>query len=397
MRKKNILMLFPQEFFEGNGSSLQVYSRCKIYTQELGTHVDLIVYPMGVDITIEGVNVYRIKNRPFYPKKIKIGPSYWKVFFDILLFFKSLHLITKSGKKYDLVHTHEETGIIGVLFKRLLNIKHIHEMHSFLPQSLMNYNFTKNKVLINLMKCIERVIAKNSHHIIAICPAIKDDILNVYNKTPVTVIENTVLPEFDDEFNQEDVKNLKSEMNITEEEKVVLYTGNLSEGQGIPLLLDSFKIVSEKTSDVILLVVGGSEFDIKKYKECIRKKGGKMRVIFTGYKPANEMNKYLSLSDILISPRIHGTNTPLKIYQYLKAKKPIVATNIYTHTQVLNSENSMLTDLTPEGMAEKILICLNNPQLCQSLGENALMTYNEKYSYPIFKEINKKVINLILE
>ena len=36
-----------------------------------------------------------------------------------------------------------------------------------------------------------------------------------------------------------------------------------------------------------------------------------------------------------VSPRSRGTNTPLKIYQYLRSGKPIVATRLLTHTQVL--------------------------------------------------------------
>ena len=38
---------------------------------------------------------------------------------------------------------------------------------------------------------------------------------------------------------------------------------------------------------------------------------------------------------MLVSPRSRGTNTPLKIYQYLRSGKPIVATRLLTHTQVL--------------------------------------------------------------
>lgn len=397
MPKKNILMIFPQEFFDDNGSAIQVYSRCKIYTEELGYHVDLIIYPIGKDINIELVDRYRIKCLPIYPKKIKIGPSFWKFYFDIFLFLKSFQMMIKNRKKYDLVHTHEEGGIIGALIRKIWGIKHLHEMHSFLPEGLINYNFTKNKVLLEISKRIEKFIAKNSDHIIAICPAIKENILKIYNKTPVSVIENTVLEEFEEKFNLEDIEAIRSKLNIKPEEKIILYTGNFSKQQGIPLLLDAFKVAAAKNPQIILLVVGEVSDNIKKYKVYTGKMGIENRVIFTGHKPLREMNKYLSLADILISPRCRGTNVPLKIYQYLKAKKPIVATNLYTHTQVLNPENSLLSDLTPEDMAAKILICLNNPQFCQSLAEKAFMTYKEKYSYPIFKELNKKVINSLVE
>ena len=46
--------------------------------------------------------------------------------------------------------------------------------------------------------------------------------------------------------------------------------------------------------------------------------------------------------DILVSPRIRGTNTPLKIYSYLRSGKPIVATDLLTHTQVLSPDVARL-------------------------------------------------------
>ena len=57
--------------------------------------------------------------------------------------------------------------------------------------------------------------------------------------------------------------------------------------------------------------------------------------IFAGERPASEIPAYLLAADVLVSPRSRGTNTPLKIYQYLRSGKPIVATRLLTHTQVL--------------------------------------------------------------
>ncbi len=64
-------------------------------------------------------------------------------------------------------------------------------------------------------------------------------------------------------------------------------------------------------------------------------------VIFTGQRPAEEIPRYLDAATVLVSPRASGTNTPLKIYQYLRSGRPIVATRLRTHTQVLNDRRRL--------------------------------------------------------
>ena len=54
--------------------------------------------------------------------------------------------------------------------------------------------------------------------------------------------------------------------------------------------------------------------------------------------PGPEIPALLDAADVLVSPRSRGTNTPLKIYQYLRAGRVIVATRLLTHTQVLDDD-----------------------------------------------------------
>ena len=76
----------------------------------------------------------------------------------------------------------------------------------------------------------------------------------------------------------------------------------------------------------------------------------------------------LDAADVLVSPRAPGTNTPLKIYQYLRSGRPIVATRLLTHTQVLNDESAILTGATPDGFADGILAALDDPSARGAVG-----------------------------
>ena len=81
-----------------------------------------------------------------------------------------------------------------------------------------------------------------------------------------------------------------------------------------------------------------------------------------------------------MSPRIRGTNTPLKIYSYLRSGRPIVATNLLTHTQVLTPQIALLVDPKPEPFAAAILELVDNPDRRMLLAESARAVADERYS-----------------
>ncbi len=81
--------------------------------------------------------------------------------------------------------------------------------------------------------------------------------------------------------------------------------------------------------------------------------------IFAGEQPAGDIPAYLLAADVLVSPRSRGTNTPLKIYQYLRSGRPIVATRLLTHTQVLSDETAILTGASAGEFAAGILSAIN--------------------------------------
>jgi len=108
--------------------------------------------------------------------------------------------------------------------------------------------------------------------------------------------------------------------------------------------------------------------------------------LFAGERPAAEIPAYLLASDLLVSPRSRGTNTPLKIYQYLRSGKAIVATRLLTHTQVLDDDTAILTGVTPQEYAGGILAGLEDPARAAAIGRRARHLAETKYSYAAYLE-----------
>jgi glycosyltransferase involved in cell wall biosynthesis len=99
------------------------------------------------------------------------------------------------------------------------------------------------------------------------------------------------------------------------------------------------------------------------------------------------------LAEILISPRLAGTSVPLKIYSYLQSGKPIIATKLPTHTQILNEETALLVDPTKESIAEGILKILNDPHIGKNLGQNGKVFVEERYSWDVYLGKVQKIFN----
>ena len=108
--------------------------------------------------------------------------------------------------------------------------------------------------------------------------------------------------------------------------------------------------------------------------------------VFVGERPAEEIPAYLAAADVLVSPRSRGKNTPLKIYQYLRSGKPIVATNLLTHTQVLDSSVAELTDATADAFGAGILRVLRDREHGAALSRAAQALADTRYTYDAYVE-----------
>jgi glycosyltransferase involved in cell wall biosynthesis len=83
------------------------------------------------------------------------------------------------------------------------------------------------------------------------------------------------------------------------------------------------------------------------------------------------LGAYLRRATVLVSPRIHGDNTPMKIYSYLDSGRPLLATRLPTHTQVLTDDIARLVEPNPEAMGKGLAELLRDEVLRERLGRAA--------------------------
>jgi glycosyltransferase involved in cell wall biosynthesis len=267
-------------------------------------------------------------------------------------------------------------------------------MHSSLPEQLSNFQYSRNRLLRALFDWAERVTVKGSDAVIVVCPYLKDVVSGIDRDKPCFLIENSPLAESGEELEDDEILRTRRELGL-EESFVIHYSGTFETYQGLPLLYGAFRIVAEKEPSARLLMVGGTPSQVEEAKREVARAGLGERVVFTGQRPPSEMPRYLAISDVLVSPRSSGTNTPLKIYSYLRAGKPIVATRLLTHTQVLDDDSASLAEPTSEAFAEALLALAAEPDRRLRLGAGARRLSEERYSYARYLERTREVLDFV--
>ena len=375
-----ILMIAPEPFFEPRGTPFSEYYRIKALCA-MGHEVDLVTYPIGEDKDIEGLRIFRCF-RPWWIKGIKTGPSAAKLVLDFFLFFKAWGRMIFG--KYDMIHTHEEANIMGAFFSFFSRVPHLYDMHSSLVQQMDNFKFTKSKLIVGFFKLIEKISLRNAKSVIVICKSLFEYSGQITEPEKLTIIENFIdETTHADQMDMEKVKRIRSDLGA-DHHKVVMYTGTLETYQGIPMLMESMIHLPEEFK---LALIGGKPEQVEAIKQKAQEMGLGERMVLTGRKPAGDIPYYLKAADILASPRILGTNIPLKIYSYLKSGIPVVATNLYTHTQTLTADISILTEPEAEAFAEGIKDAAGEKG--QTIARQAAEFCAEHYTYERYVELVK--------
>jgi glycosyltransferase involved in cell wall biosynthesis len=376
-----ILMIAPEPFFEPRGTPFSEFHRIRALT-DLGHQVDLVTYPFGQDVTMQGLRVFR-SLRPPLVNRVKIGPSAAKIPLDLLLAATAFRKALLG--RYDVIHSHEEGGLIGVALSTLLRVPHLYDMHSSLPQQLTNFAFTRSSLVRRIFLAVERLMIRRSRVVIVICPSLERTVREIEPNAQVVLIENAP-GSAEGEPTADEAARVRHTFGLDVSTPLVVYTGTFEAYQGLDLLFDAMALVRSTRPDARLLLAGGTAAQIARAEKEARARSINDVTIFAGERPAEEIPAFLGAADVLVSPRSRGTNTPLKIYQYLRSGKPIVATRLLTHTQVLTDDTAVLTPASAAGFGAGILEVLEQPDRSIQRGRRARELADSKYSYDAYLE-----------
>jgi len=385
-----ILMISPQPFFESRGAPFCVFQHIKALLA-LGYEVDLVTYHLGKDVDLPGLRIFRAPRVPLI-HSVKPGPSLAKIPLDAAVFFTALWRLCVGRYRY--LHAHEEGAFIGVLLSAVFGSKHLYYMHCDLPDlvasSFKNYKSLKIRLLVWIVKFVQKLMVRGANAVITFYPELETTARKIAPAKPIYMILPPAVDEDVPLATEKDAESVRRELKLGEGPTLV-YTGTLEKYQGLDILLQSVRAVCDVCPKAQYVIVGGKPEQVEELRMLAQRLAVAEHVTFVGQRPTEEMSRYMAIADVLVSPRSKGTHTPLKLYTYLRSGKPILATAIVSHTQILTSDVALLVSPTPEGLAQGALTLLGERQLAQKLGENARQTYEKQYSWPVFLEKNRQV------
>jgi len=365
-------MVAPQPFFRPRGTPFSVLHRIRALV-EAGHEVDLVTYPFGEDVAMPRLRILRAGRVPLV-RDVRIGPSFGKALLDGPLYVRTVRAL--RDRSYDVLHTHEEAAFFGVGLAQRHGLLHVYDMHSSLPDQLENFGKFNFGPFQAMFRGLERRTLQSADGVITICQELADIAASEIGDTPHAMIENIADDAKAFPPGSEDVV---SDFGL-QGRRIVLYTGTFESYQGLDLLIEAFARLRGEESNVQLVMVGGQSSQVAAEAARARSLGIAEHVTFVGSVHPSRIPGFMGIADVIVSPRSTGTNTPLKIYNYLRSGRPLVATDMWTHTQTLSSDTAELVPPTPEGFARGMLRVLRDTERARTLGAAGAKFAEEHFS-----------------
>jgi glycosyltransferase involved in cell wall biosynthesis len=301
-----------------------------------------------------------------------------------------------ARSKYDAIHSHEEMGLVGVWLARWLRIPHLYDMHSSLPQQLSNFKFSRSALLRRVFTWAEDRMVRGSGVVITICQELQDTVDDMGVGDRALLIENVMGGDVEDAPSL-GPREIRQRWQVPETAPVALYTGTFEAYQGVELLIDASAMLARTHPHARVLVVGGEPAQVAAARARADAAGASSIMSFTGQQPARDIPAFVGACDLLVSPRLRGTNTPLKIYSYLRSGKPILATELLTHTQVLSPEVARLVPVDAAAFAGAMAELIDRPDERARLAQAARQLAAAKYSRESYVRRTAEAYERLLE
>jgi glycosyltransferase involved in cell wall biosynthesis len=359
LAKGRLFLIFNGRFPSEKAASLFAAKSCEAFAHA-GFDVSLIV-PRRMGCSMTDAFVYYHLQRNFTVHYIPtidlfaiplITHIAFYVNYFVFSIFVYMYLLVKSEHR-DIIYSNESAPLFLISFVRRNVYYELHDMpRGKISFFRMFFKRVRGIVVTNTWK-MERLVQD-------FCVA----------RERMLVEMNAVDME---EFDIPDTRaQVRDTLGLSVDDKIVLYTGHLYSWKGVETLAEAAKIL---LPEIKIYFVGGTANDVKNFKARF---GDVSNIVIIGYRPHTEMPLWQKAADVVVVPntateKISKYDTsPMKIFEYMVSRTPIVATDLPSIREILNNTNALIVPPDdPARMARGIEMLLKDHSVAQQLASQA--------------------------
>ena len=349
-------------------------------------------------------NIVSEHNILWIPLSYTKRPPVFSTVWDIFKLNKTIKQIL-NNRSIDLIHCRSYiTSIVAVKIKKNYNIPFVFDMRGFYADErvdgkIWDKNHFLYKRIYNFFKKKEREFLQESNYVVSLTSAGKREIESwkLPNQSPITVI-----PCCTDEnlFKEENVINIKTKLNIKNEDFVISYVGSIGTWYMIDEMLDFFKLLLAKRKNAKFLFITKDNPD--EILNCAKEKGiNKDNIIIT---PSERkmMPSYIGLSNFsiffILPVFSKKASSPTKMGEIMNLGIPIICNSGVGDVDEIMDQcmpELLINDFSSKEYNRVIELILNDYKANkQQIINTSYKYYSLEKGVEKYKEIYREVLNV---
>lgn len=313
---------------------------------------------------INGIHIYRhplpleAKGALGYLREY-FAALFWEFFLSWKIYFKKRFHVIQGCNPPDLI-------FIVALFFKLFGVKYVFDHHDINPE-LFIAKYNKKGLFYKFLLWAERLTFMTANYSIATNESYREIAIKRGKMPPEKVAVVRSGPKLDRlKITQGNEKYKKGRKYL------VGYVGVIGEQEGLDLLLESAKSITQKRQDVQFAIVGGGT-DLENLKKMSAEMGLNDYVDFYGRVDDETLVDVLNTADICVNPDkptvMNNLSTMNKIMEYMALRKPVVQYDLKEGRVSAQGASLYAINNDTNDFAEKINWLLDNEKIRKEMGE----------------------------